>query len=677
MKINYKSDFELDYTLLDEHGQPIAPPDCPWKLVLSVGNPLRNSVCQCDCGDTRNFVAEYDGENYHNCVVQNDVIRVFADNHGLPCGQLWATFITYEPDQYYGDEEHRVYTPQPTDVELVSGAGDDATAAQIAVTANYVLYDAYYIAAQNGYEGTPEAYYAALVALPNAIEQAVAAAELAEQAKRDALEASSRATEAASAAEGAARDANTATETANAAAATANRASETAGNAATTANNAASAANSAAESATQAASGVGTAITNANNAANTANSAAGDASAAATLASNAASTANSAAESATSAATNVGTAITNANNAASSASSAATSATNAASAANSAAQSASSVATTIQRQYYNTMIVMNNQINELIDGKAMMAAALTDRGYPTSATDSSASMAQKIENMAYDAGWLAQIGYSEQNDGGVKDAVDYSKAIKDGWNPSNTTRRFTNDKKLTFFPMVDTSNFTSFANMFNGCLCLNAIPNIDTSNVVDMSNAFAYTIIKEFPHLDMSLVRNTTQMFYNCKTIEKFTATTDVLTTCNGMFKYSDSIKEVGELKTQNCTSFYEMFWNAPNIQKITKIDISSISNDGDFFSSANSLTFALFTNLGKAQSKTTFHNNFFPKLTVWGSGSETNRQSLVDTLLTYSFDRATADYSACTIKLHADTLARLTAEEIAAITAKGYTLTS
>lgn len=541
MKINYKSDFELDYTLLDEHGQPMTPPDCPWKLVLSVGNPLKPYVGQCDCINGRNFVASFDGTQYKNCTVADTVIRVFADNHGLPCGQLWATFITYTPNPDFPDGDRRVYTPQATDTFLVAEAGDDPTPAQIQYTANYVLYDAYYIAAQNGYEGTPEAYYAALAALPTAIGQAVAAAELAEQATRDALEASSRATQAASAAEGAVRDANAATETANAAtetanaaAATANRASETAGNAATTAN-------SAAESATQ-------------------------------------------------------------------------------------------VATTIQRQYDETMIVMNNQINELIDGKAQIAQALTDRGYPTAPTDSSASMAQKIENMAYDAGWLAQLGYTEQNDGGVKEAVAYSKAIKDGWNPSEATRLFTGDLTLTFFPDVDTSHYTTMERMFSGCLSLVSIVALDTRNVTVMRNAFMSCPLRSLPPMQTGKVTNMSDMLNGCRCIEK-----------------------------------------------IERLDVSSVTAISYIFSNTGTkVKFALFTNLGKPQNMTNYPGvQAFANLSNWGHDNEENRQSLVDSLLTYSFDRAAAGYSTCTITLHADTLARLTAEEIAAITAKGFTLTA
>lgn len=54
---------------------------------------------------------------------------------------------------------------------------------------------------------------------------------------------------------------------------------------------------------------------------------------------------------------------------------------------------------------------------------------------------------------------------------------------------------------------------------------------------------------------------------------------------------------------------------------------------------------------------------------------TEGARKSLVDSLISYSFDRASAGYSACKIKLSIQSKAILTQDEIAQITAKGYTL--
>lgn len=107
----------------------------------------------------------------------------------------------------------------------------------------------------------------------------------------------------------------------------------------------------------------------------------------------------------------------------------------------------------------------------------------------------------------------------------------------------------------------------------------------------------------------------------------------------------------VPEIDMTNATNIKYLFWGAHNIQVIK------------------------LKNLGTQPSVST--NYAFEEVNQWGQGSDEARQSLVDSLLTNSFDRATAGYSALTIKLMPQTLALLTDTEKAAITAKGYTLTS
>lgn len=79
--------------------------------------------------------------------------------------------------------------------------------------------------------------------------------------------------------------------------------------------------------------------------------------------------------------------------------------------------------------------------------------------------------------------------------------------------------------------------------------------------------------------------------------------------------------------------------------------------------------------NLGKRQELSLA--NFYA--VYWGNDTVQagSKQSVIDTLLTNSFDRATAGYSPVTLQLSEQTVAALTADEIAAITAKGYTITS
>jgi hypothetical protein len=61
-----------------------------------------------------------------------------------------------------------------------------------------------------------------------------------------------------------------------------------------------------------------------------------------------------------------------------------------------------------------------------------------------------------------------------------------------------------------------------------------------------------------------------------------------------------------------------------------------------------------------------------------WGVNDDTHtdaKQSLIDSLITYSYDRASDGMSACTIKLSSTTKGLLTEDEIAQITAKGFTI--
>ena len=91
-----------------------------------------------------------------------------------------------------------------------------------------------------------------------------------------------------------------------------------------------------------------------------------------------------------------------------------------------------------------------------------------------------------------------------------------------------------------------------------------------------------------------------------------------------------------------------------------------------------SNLRYALLKDLGTESGCTSASFTYWK---VWGIEDETvplsagARQSVIFTFITFSYDRATAGYSTCTITLYADTKALLTQDEIAQITAKGYTL--
>lgn len=144
----------------------------------------------------------------------------------------------------------------------------------------------------------------------------------------------------------------------------------------------------------------------------------------------------------------------------------------------------------------------------------------------------------------------------------------------------------------------------------------------------------------------------------------------------------------VGEIKTNTLTSINNLFTSS-TIYRIDCIYADSVTNSINF--TLPLCYYMLIKNIGMQESCTII--NLSSNGSYWGSSDQPYipyncvdkqkilnaivgaRQSVIDTLITYSYDRATAGYSTCTVTLHADTKALLTEDEIAQITAKGYTI--
>lgn len=86
--------------------------------------------------------------------------------------------------------------------------------------------------------------------------------------------------------------------------------------------------------------------------------------------------------------------------------------------------------------------------------------------------------------------WSA-IGYNGEPKS-FQEMFDYSKEIYDNWDNTiiDLNSKFSEDKKLIWFPLVDTSKVTNMTSMFYYCTSLEEIPQFDTSNVTDMRYMF-------------------------------------------------------------------------------------------------------------------------------------------------------------------------------------------
>ena len=247
-------------------------------------------------------------------------------------------------------------------------------------------------------------------------------------------------------------------------------------------------------------------------------------------------------------------------------------------------------------------------------------------------------------------------------------------------------KMFYNCSSLTLIPQLDISNGINFMFMFPDCSALESIPELNAPNGTNFSYMFlGCTSLKSASLSDTSKGTNFDSMFQSCTSLESASLpNTSSGTNFNKMFYNCSSLTSIPQLDTSNGTDLSSMFYGCKNLNKITGISLKSLNTTISHsylteYDIMSNLRYVLLKDFGTGSNCTSAGFGYWR---VWGIEDETvelsagARQSLVDTLITYSYDRATAGYSTCTINLYADTTkALLTQDEIAQITAKGYTI--
>lgn len=146
----------------------------------------------------------------------------------------------------------------------------------------------------------------------------------------------------------------------------------------------------------------------------------------------------------------------------------------------------------------------------------------------------------------------------------------------------------------------------------------------------------------------------------------------NVYYTCGYVLLNTPLIKDLHLTNTAAVTSF-EMVVNSDAVENVDGIDFSQ-SNTIKAIPFGGKTARISGVNLGKRQELTSA--NFYSE--NWGNDAIRRgaRQSVVDTLITNSYDRAAAGWASVTLMLSTYTHSLLTEAERAAITAKGYTIT-
>ena len=348
--------------------------------------------------------------------------------------------------------------------------------------------------------------------------------------------------------------------------------------------------------------------------------------------------------------------------------------------------------------------------------KSTLYTNLTNKGV-TSITESDtlSTLANKVSTITGGGSGVdfTPIGYSNELNSELNDKMNadiaYSKTLLDAWKPSNTTtyERYKNDTKLVYAPNIDTSNVDSMHFMFYGCTSLKTVPLYNTSKARTMESMLENCIsLTTVPLFNTRNVETMEAMFQGCSnltTVPSFNTIT--VTAMTNMFQGCSNLKTVPSINTSKVTNMEHMFYGCSSLKTVPEMDTSKVKNFRFMFSDCNSLTTiegisfksftaskmdkyyligygknsslikAVFKDIGYQSDAVQFNTSYIENWGVNTSEIPDARQSLIDSLITYSFDRASAGYPTCTITLSTNTKALLTSDEISQINAKGFTI--
>ena len=261
-------------------------------------------------------------------------------------------------------------------------------------------------------------------------------------------------------------------------------------------------------------------------------------------------------------------------------------------------------------------------------------------------------------------------------------------------NVTNMSNMFYKCRTLKLIPELNTTNVTNMSNMFYNCTSLHSIPLLDTSNVTDMNHMFTEcNSLLSIPMLDTSNVININAMFSYCRTLQTIPElNTTNLTNMSNMFYECNSLLSIPMLDTSNVTNMSYMFYSCKTLQTIPELNTTNVANMNFMFSSCSSLQSLPLLDT----SNVTNMINFFGystintltdlggfkdlKISVTSGFLERTPNLTVDSLMNVInnvYDLTANGLSGQSLKFGSTNLNKLTAEQVAIATAKGWTLTA
>ena len=148
-------------------------------------------------------------------------------------------------------------------------------------------------------------------------------------------------------------------------------------------------------------------------------------------------------------------------------------------------------------------------------------------------------------------------------------------------NVTNMSRVFEGCSNLTEIPLLNTSKAENMPGMFYSCSALTTIPQLDTSKVRDMLGMFnGCTNLTSIPLLDTSNITNMNYMFNNCMSLATIPQLdTSKVISMNYMFDSCSKLTTVPALDVSNVSSFIRIFYNCTNLKSILITNIGADLN--------------------------------------------------------------------------------------------------
>lgn len=224
---------------------------------------------------------------------------------------------------------------------------------------------------------------------------------------------------------------------------------------------------------------------------------------------------------------------------------------------------------------------------------------------------------------------------------------------------------FYNCNSLTSIPQLDTRSVTDMSRMFSGCYSLTTIPQLDTHSVTRMGSMFdTCKLLTDIPLLDTSNVTMMSSMFNSCFSLTSIPQLdTSKVKFMDSMLYNCKSLTSIPQLNTSKVETMARMFVGCTSLTSIPKLDATSLTSADNMFGYSYLPPLDKFTTFGGLTNlKIDLDLSTCPNLTK-------------ESLLNVFNEAADVTASPKTMTLGSTNLNKLTAEEKAIATNKGWTL--